>query len=131
MKKYIIITLLACLAMLHETYGQRQTGNPIEIGKWRFEQDMKSMWEFKINGKVHKTYDGRNTNIIYSYTISSTPPVCPGAQLAVKPNVDFLKLVNDKDGDISCFYIYALNAERLTVVDAIRGHIFPSVRVEE
>ena len=131
MKKIIIITLVVYAGLITSTYGQSQLDVPIEIGKWQDEKDTNSFWEFKMDGKLYSSYQGRSVVFIYNYTISSTPPVCPDAQLSEEPNVKYLRLVNEKDGDISCFYIYALNDKRLTVMDAVTGHIFPSVRVEE
>ena len=101
-----------------------------EVGNWKCEKDLKSRWEFKSDGRLVKTYQGTDARLSYSYMISETKPACPNVQLAVEPNVKYLKTINDKYGNVDCFYIYALNEQRFTVMDALTGHIFPFIRVE-
>ena len=101
-----------------------------EIGVWKLEQDLKSRWEFTTSGKLYTTYIGTDSFDSYQYEIESTKPACPNVQLAVEPNVKYLRIVDDEDGDVRCFYIYALNNERLTLMDALSGKVAPFIRVE-
>ena len=80
---------------------------------------------------MYATYEGFDFVHVYRYTISTTPPICQdGVSLAIKENIQFLQIIDEDDGDISCFYIYALNESRFTVMDALSGEVFPSVKVE-
>ena len=101
-----------------------------EIGEWKCEKDLDSRWEFTRNGKLYTTYIGTDSFDSYTYEILSTKPICPDVQLAVEPNIKYLKIIDDEDGQISCFYIYALNDNRFTVMDALSGHILPFLRVD-
>ncbi|MEL6562780.1 MAG: hypothetical protein AAFQ94_31715 [Bacteroidota bacterium] len=133
MKKYLIIglTLMLFLSLKNEVFAQLTSSQP-EIAKWQSEQDAKSFWEFKNDGKLYSTYSGRNYIAEYRYQITSAPPICQeGVSLAIEKNVKFLQLTDQEDGSILCFYIYGLNAERLTVMDAQTGHIFPFIKAED
>ena len=60
------------------------------------------------------------------------PPVCQeGVTLKVEQHIDFLQLIDEEDGDISCFYIYALNDERFTALDALSGEVFAFIKAED
>ena len=133
MKKYIIIglTLILFMSLKNGVFAQKSSSKP-EIAKWQSEQDEKSFWEFKDDGKLYDTYSGDSETIVYNYIISSTPPSCQeGVSLAIEKNVKFLQLTHEKYGYLRCFYIYALNGERLTVMDAESGHIFPMIKAED
>ena len=134
MKKQTLISSVIFLA-LHFTvcivcHAQKGPTNP-EIAKWQSEQDEKSFWEFKNDGKLYSTYTGRDHVTTYRYSISTTPPPCQeGVSLAIEKNVKFLQLTHEKYGNVSCFYIYALNSERMAVMDAQTGHIFPMIKAD-
>ena len=129
MKGLTIIILILVVSSSIRSFAQPQKIIS-EIGEWKLEEDEKSRWEFKSNGKLHFTYLGTNSFHSFTYEILTSKPVCPDVQLAVEPNVKYLKIVNDNDGDVRCFYIYALNNERLTLMDALSGKVAPFIRVE-
>ena len=135
-KQTIIITSISIILLFGlspNIYGQVKGAddNTLIQGKWKDEKDEKSIWEFRSDGKLYSTYEGFDEVDVYTYNITSTPPICPDAKLSNEQNIKYLKLVDQQDGDISCFYIYSLNENRLTVMDAVTGHIFPSIRIEE
>ena len=125
----IIITVLSFFCFFH--VGNCQPKPVVsEIGEWKLEDDLKSRWEFRWDGKLRKTYLGTEMLLTHSYQITTNQPTCPDVQLAVEPNVKYLKTISNKNGSIRCFYIYALNSERLTLMDALSGQIYPFIRVE-
>ena len=133
MKKYLIIglSLVLFLSLDAEVFAQLTSSKP-EIAKWQSELDSKSFWEFKNDGKMYASYLGSDVIQVSRYIITSTPPLCQeGVSLAIEKNVKFLQLTHEKYGNVSCFYIYALNSERMTVMDAQTGHIFPMIKAED
>ena len=125
----IILLAISVLCFFQTGYSQPQrvvSG----VGEWKLEDDEKSRWTFKSNGQLHKTYQGMNFLFTYSYESTSAKPYCPGMEIGEKPNITYLKTVNDEDGDINCFYVFALNDERLTLIDASTGMIMAFIRVE-
>lgn len=129
----IIISLIIVFGALAFSKTEAQiTSSKPEIAKWASEQDENSFWEFKNDGKLYATYIGSDQTTIYKYTISSTPPFCQeGVSLSIEENIKYLQLTHEKYGYLRCFYIYALNGKRLTVMDAESGHIFPMVKAED
>ena len=125
----IIITVLSFFSFFHAGYCQPK---PVvsEIGEWKLEDDLKSRWEFKNDGKLYASYVGREPMFTYTYEISDSKPFCPGMEIGEKPNITYLKIVDENDGDIGCFYIFGLNDKRLTLIDASTGQIAPFIRVE-
>ena len=133
MKKYLIIglSLVLFLSLDAEVFAQLTSSKP-EIAKWQSELDSKSFWEFKNDGKMYASYLVSDVIQVSRYIITSTPPLCQeGVSLAIEKNVKFLQLTHEKYGNVSCFYIYALNSERMTVMDAQTGHIFPMIKAED
>ena len=128
-------TLLTCIILIgfflpkHPVYCQPQL-IVSEVGEWKLEDDERSRWEFKSNGKLHTSYQGLDAFDSYSYEISTNKPHCPGMEIGEKPNITYLKVVDDEDGDIGCYYIFGLNDKRLTLIDAWSGDIAPFIRVE-
>ena len=140
MRNYKILILIPLLLLLHGVFsnslaqikGIQPSDEVLIQAKWQSELDAKSFWEFKNDGKVYASYLGSDVVQISRYIITSTPPLCQeGVSLAIEKNVKFLQLTHEKYGSISCFYIYGLNAERLTVMDALTGHIFPMIKAED
>ena len=131
MKKIILISQIftLCYFLATSSYCQPQLVVS-EIGEWKEEGDFKSRWEFTNTGKLLSKYIGSNVVHSYSYKITATKPVCPGMEIGEKPNITYLKIVDDRDGDIGCFYIFGLNDKRLTLIDASTGQIAPFIRVE-
>ena len=127
----ISVGLFCSVGQITESMAQRGPSNP-EIAKWKFEQDEKSRWEFKNDGKLYASYLGDDDIDVYSYSITTNPPHCQeGVSLAIEKNVKFLQLIDLEHGNIKCFYVYALNSERMTVMDALTGHIFPMIKAED
>ena len=125
----IIITVLSFFSFFHTGYCQPQKAAS-EIGEWKLEEDEKSRWEFKNDGKLYASYVGRELIFTYTYEISDSKPFCPSMEIGEKTNITYLKIVDENDGDIGCFYIFGLNDKRLTLIDASTGQIAPFIRVE-
>ncbi|MEL6560916.1 MAG: hypothetical protein AAFQ94_22165 [Bacteroidota bacterium] len=133
MKKYLIIslTLILFLIFKNDAFAQLTPSKP-EIGKWQLKDDPNSFWEFKNDGKMYSSYTGNTEINVFTYSISDTPPTCQeGVTLAVRKKVNYLTLKFDKYNTISCFYIYGLNNEIFTVMDAETGHTLPFTKVED
>ena len=139
MKKYQILISIPLFFLLYgvssdslaQIKGIQPSDEVLIQAKWQSELDAKSFWEFKSDGKLYASYEGYIDIDVYSYSITNTPPICPDAKLSNEENLKYLKLIDQEDGDISCFYIYGLNNERLTVMDAVTGHIFPMIKAED
>ena len=132
MKKIIItsVVILITFFVVNSGFAQKGQSKP-EIAKWKLKDEPKSFWEFKSDEKLYSTYIGSDQTTIYDYKISSTPPLCQeGVSLAIKKNVDFLQLKNLKYGYTKCFYIFGLNDEVLTVMDAESGQTFFFIKAE-
>ena len=133
MKKFFIIglNLIFFLSLSNDILAQLTSSKP-EIAKWKLEDEHERRREFRDDGKMYSTYEGTDALVIYKYTISSTPPVCQkNVSLAIKEHIDFLQIIDEEDGDISCFYIYALNEERFTALDALSGEVFAFIKAED
>ena len=127
----ISLIIFLSVSVCSETLAQKGPSKP-EIAKWKLEDEHASRWEFKDDGKMYSSYIGSDVVDIYRYTISSTPPICQeGVTLKVEQHIDFLQLIDEEDGDISCFYIYALNDERFTALDALSGEVFAFIKAED
>ena len=125
--KGIIVSFLILLFSggFIESFGQTKGNNDNVLiqGKWKLEDDQKSRWVFKTDGKMYSSYLGNS--------ISSTPPPCQeGVTLAQRKNVNYLTLKFDKYNTTSCFYIFGLNDEVLTVMDAESGHTLFFIKAE-
>ena len=101
-----------------------------EIGEWKLVEDSDSRWEFKTDGKVYAHYEGENYLNIYAYEMSDSKPFCPGMEIGEKTNITYLKMVDQEDGFINCYYIFGLNEQRLTLINAATGTILAFIRVE-
>ena len=125
----IIITVLSFFCFFH--MGNCQPKPVVsEIGEWKLEEDEKSRWEFGDDGILKASYVGRNLIFTYSYQMSDSKPFCPDMEIGEKTNITYLKTVDESDGEISCFYIYGLTEERLTLIDASTGQLSIFIRVE-
>ena len=132
MKRLIItsIVILITFFIVDKGYAQKGQSKP-EIAKWQSEKDNNTYWEFKTDGKMYASYTGTDVIQIFTYSISSDKPICQeGVILSEEENIKYLTLKFDKYNTISCYYIYALNDSRFTVMDAESGHIFPMIKAE-
>ena len=135
MKKTKILTIIGLSILLLtltvvESKAQKGQSKP-EIAKWQSEKDNNTYWEFKTDGKMYASYTGTDVIQIFTYSISSDKPICQeGVILSEEENIKYLTLKFDKYNTISCYYIYALNDSRFTVMDAESGHIFPMIKAE-